>query len=56
MALSAGDQFSYVRPIMSYEYATAANIEYSEYLMGDLSTGSGPAEASASTSGTASRT
>ncbi len=33
MALSAGDQFSYVRPIMSYEYATAANIEYSEYLM-----------------------
>ncbi len=33
VALTPGDQFNYILPILSYEYATAANIEYSEYLM-----------------------
>jgi peptide/nickel transport system substrate-binding protein len=33
IALSPGDQFNFILPLLSYEYATGANIEYSEYLM-----------------------
>lgn len=33
VALTPGNQFSYIFPLLSYDYATAANIEYSEYLM-----------------------
>ncbi len=33
IALSPGDQFNWIFPMLSYEYATGANIEYSEYLM-----------------------
>jgi peptide/nickel transport system substrate-binding protein len=33
VALSPGDQFNWILPLLSYEYATGANIEYSEYLM-----------------------
>jgi len=28
-----GDQFNYILPLLSYDYATGANIEDSEYLM-----------------------
>jgi peptide/nickel transport system substrate-binding protein len=33
VALAPGDQFNFILPLLSYEYATGANIEYSEYLM-----------------------
>lgn len=33
VALSPGDKFTYIFPLLSYDYATGANIEYSEYLM-----------------------
>jgi peptide/nickel transport system substrate-binding protein len=33
VALSPGDQFNFILPLLSYQYATGANIEYSEYLM-----------------------
>ena len=33
VALSPGDQFNWIFPVLSYQYATGANIEYSEYLM-----------------------
>lgn len=33
IALSPGDQFNFILPLLSYDYATGANIEYSEYLM-----------------------
>jgi peptide/nickel transport system substrate-binding protein len=33
VALAPGDQFDYIFPLLNYEYATGANIEYSEYLM-----------------------
>jgi peptide/nickel transport system substrate-binding protein len=33
VALSPGDQFNFILPLLSYEYSTGANIEYSEYLM-----------------------
>jgi peptide/nickel transport system substrate-binding protein len=33
VALTPGDQFNYILPLLSYQYATGANIEYSEYLM-----------------------
>lgn len=33
VALSPGNQFNYILPLLSYDYATGANIEYSEYLM-----------------------
>lgn len=33
VALSPGDKFNFILPLLSYEYATGANIEYSEYLM-----------------------
>jgi len=33
IALSPGDQFNYILPLLSYDYATGANIEDSEYLM-----------------------
>jgi peptide/nickel transport system substrate-binding protein len=33
VALSPGDQFDYILPLLDFEDATGANIEYSEYLM-----------------------
>ncbi len=33
VALSPGDMFNYILPLLSYEYATGANLEDSEYLM-----------------------
>jgi len=33
VALAPGDQFNWILPLLSYQYATGANIEYSEYLM-----------------------
>ena len=33
VALAPGDQFSYILPLLSTDFATGANIEYSEYLM-----------------------
>jgi peptide/nickel transport system substrate-binding protein len=33
IALAPGDQFNFILPLLSYQYATGANIEYSEYLM-----------------------
>ena len=33
VALAPGDQFTFSLPLLSYQYATGANIEYSEYLM-----------------------
>ncbi len=33
IALTPGDQFNFILPLLSYQYATGANIEYSEYLM-----------------------
>ena len=33
VALSPGDQFNFILPLLSYQYATGANIEDSEYLM-----------------------
>ena len=33
VALAPGDQFNFILPLLSYQYATGANIEYSEYLM-----------------------
>jgi peptide/nickel transport system substrate-binding protein len=33
VALTPGNQFSYIFPLLSYQYAIGANIEYSEYLM-----------------------
>ena len=33
VALAPGEQFNFILPLLYYEYATGANIEYSEYLM-----------------------
>lgn len=33
VALQPGDEFNYILPLLSYQYATGANLEYSEYLM-----------------------
>lgn len=33
VALAPGDQFNFILPLLSFEDATGANIEYSEYLM-----------------------